>query len=176
MVALTFWCAPAFDRGFEGFTVLYERALRLCLRRRWVVLGLLVLSTIFAWIVGNTLGALAGYFRDSRLLKVIGVGVMALQPIPTYIIGLTLVICLGYLWPVLPISGGAQGLRIVRTRASSNHWSGVVPVCSLKRRLNVRGLVDALEASPSKVSGRLAFFAIHSSSGDRLDRVAGGAW
>ena len=70
--------------------------------------GLLVLATIFAWIVGNTLGALAGYFRDSRFLKAIGVGVMALQPIPTYIIGLTLVICLGYLWPILPISGGAQ--------------------------------------------------------------------
>ena len=70
--------------------------------------GLLVLSTIFAWIVGNTLGALAGYFRNSRFLKVIGMGVMALQPMPTYIVGLTLVIFLGYLWPILPISGGAQ--------------------------------------------------------------------
>jgi peptide/nickel transport system permease protein len=70
--------------------------------------GLLVLSTIFAWIVGNTLGALAGYFRDNRFLKAIGMGVMALQPIPTYIVGLALVICLGYLWPILPISGGAQ--------------------------------------------------------------------
>ena len=70
--------------------------------------GLLMLSTIFAWIVGNLLGALAGYFRNNRLLKVIGMGVMALQPLPTYIVGLTLIIFLGYLWPVLPISGGAQ--------------------------------------------------------------------
>ena len=70
--------------------------------------GLLVVSTIFAWIVGNTLGALAGYFRDNRFLKVIGMGVMAMQPLPTYIVGLTLVIFLGYLWPILPISGGAQ--------------------------------------------------------------------
>jgi peptide/nickel transport system permease protein len=70
--------------------------------------GLLVLSTIFAWIAGNTLGALAGYFRDNRILKAIGMGVMALQPIPTYIVGLALVILLGYLWPILPISGGAQ--------------------------------------------------------------------
>jgi peptide/nickel transport system permease protein len=70
--------------------------------------GLLVLSTIFAWIVGNTLGALAGYFRNNQFLKVIGMGVMALQPLPTYIVGLTLVIFLGYLWPILPISGGAQ--------------------------------------------------------------------
>jgi peptide/nickel transport system permease protein len=70
--------------------------------------GLLMLSTIFAWIVGNILGALAGYFRDNRFLKVVGIGVMALQPLPTYIVGLALVILLGYLWPILPISGGAQ--------------------------------------------------------------------
>jgi peptide/nickel transport system permease protein len=70
--------------------------------------GLLVLSTIFAWITGNILGALAGYFRDSRLLKAIGMAVMALQPLPTYIVGLALVIFLGYLWPIFPISGGAQ--------------------------------------------------------------------
>jgi peptide/nickel transport system permease protein len=70
--------------------------------------GLLTLSTIFAWILGNTLGALAGYFRNNRFLKVIGMGVMSLQPLPTYIVGLTLVIFLGYLWPILPISGGAQ--------------------------------------------------------------------
>ena len=70
--------------------------------------GLLVVSTIFAWIVGNTLGALAGYFRDNKFLKVIGMGVMAMQPLPTYIVGLALVIFLGYLWPILPISGGAQ--------------------------------------------------------------------
>ncbi len=70
--------------------------------------GLLMLSTIFAWIVGNILGALAGYFRNNRFLKVLGIGVMALQPLPTYIVGLALVIFLGYLWPILPISGGAQ--------------------------------------------------------------------
>ena len=70
--------------------------------------GLLMLWTIFAWIVGNLLGALAGYFRNNRLLKAIGMGVMAMQPLPTYIVGLALVIFLGYLWPILPISGGAQ--------------------------------------------------------------------
>jgi peptide/nickel transport system permease protein len=73
----------------------------------WTV-GLLTLATIIAWVVGNTLGALAGYFRNSRFMKLVGVVVMSLQPIPTYITGLTLVIVFGYVWPVLPISGGAQ--------------------------------------------------------------------
>ena len=51
--------------------------------------GLLILATLIAWVLGNTLGALAGYFRNNVALKVIGLGVMALQPIPTYILGLT---------------------------------------------------------------------------------------
>ncbi|MGO8485126.1 ABC transporter permease, partial [Rhizobium leguminosarum] len=34
--------------------------------------------------------------------------IMALQPIPTYIIVLSLVILFGFIWPILPISYGAQ--------------------------------------------------------------------
>lgn len=73
----------------------------------WTV-GLLTLATIISWIIGNTLGAIAGYFRNNRAMKVVGVLVMAMQPIPTYITGLTLVIVFGFIWPILPISGGAQ--------------------------------------------------------------------
>ncbi|TAY18933.1 ABC transporter permease [Rhizobium leguminosarum] len=73
----------------------------------WTV-GLLTLATIISWIIGNFLGALAGYFRSSKLLKVAGIVIMALQPIPTYIIGLSLVILFGFIWPILPISDGAQ--------------------------------------------------------------------
>ena len=73
----------------------------------WTV-GLLTLATLFAWTLGNLLGALAGYFRNNRALKTVGVLVMSMQPIPTYIVGLTMIIVFGYLWPVLPISGGAQ--------------------------------------------------------------------
>lgn len=73
----------------------------------WTV-GLLALATIISWVIGNTLGAIAGYFRNNRAMKVVGVLVMAMQPIPTYITGLTLVIVFGFIWPILPISGGAQ--------------------------------------------------------------------
>jgi peptide/nickel transport system permease protein len=71
-------------------------------------LGLLTLSTLFTWVLGNLLGALAGYFRKNLALKLAGVAVMALQPVPAYIVGLVLLILLGYVWPILPISGGAQ--------------------------------------------------------------------
>ncbi len=45
-VAVAFWCAPAFDRLFERFTSGYERALRLCLRRRVAVVGMVALAVV----------------------------------------------------------------------------------------------------------------------------------
>jgi peptide/nickel transport system permease protein len=71
----------------------------------WTV-GLLVISTVLTWILGNLLGGLAGYYRESRTLRFAGVLAMAFHPIPYYIVAFILLITFGYLWPVLPISGG----------------------------------------------------------------------
>ena len=73
----------------------------------WTI-GLLLTCTLIAWILGNVLGGLAGYYRNSRILKVLGVLAMGFHPIPYYIIAFILLIIFGYLWPVLPISGGAR--------------------------------------------------------------------
>ena len=70
--------------------------------------GLLCFATLLAWCLGNLLGGLAGYYRDSRLLRLAGVVAMGFHPIPYYIVAFVLLIVFGYLWPVLPISGGAQ--------------------------------------------------------------------
>ena len=70
-------------------------------------MGLLVVSTLLTWVIGNLLGGLAGYYQKSRSLKLMGVVAMALQPIPYYIIALMLLIVFGFLWPVLPITGGS---------------------------------------------------------------------
>jgi peptide/nickel transport system permease protein len=72
----------------------------------WTI-GLLFTCTMLAWILGNVLGGLAGYYRKSRTLKILGVVAMGFHPIPYYIIAFVLLIVFGYLWPVLPISGGA---------------------------------------------------------------------
>ncbi|MBH5402599.1 ABC transporter permease [Bradyrhizobium sp. CNPSo 4010] len=69
--------------------------------------GLLAVSTIVAWGLGNLLGGLAGYYRQSRGLKLMGVIAMGLHPIPYYILAMLLLIVFGFLWPVLPISGGS---------------------------------------------------------------------
>ena len=71
----------------------------------WTV-ALLVTSTLLTWALGNLLGGLAGYYRQSRTLRFAGILAMAFHPIPYYIVAFLLLIVFGYLWPVLPISGG----------------------------------------------------------------------
>lgn len=73
----------------------------------WTI-GLLLVATLIAWVLGNLLGGLAGYYRNSRLLRVAGVVAMGFHPIPYYIVAFVLLILFGYLWPILPISGGVQ--------------------------------------------------------------------
>jgi len=70
--------------------------------------GLLFVSTTITWVLGNLLGGLAGYLRDSRALRFAGLLAMGFHPIPYYIVAFVLLIVFGYLWPVLPITGGAQ--------------------------------------------------------------------
>ena len=82
-------------------SVLINRALP------WTI-GLLTVSTLLAWILGNLLGGLAGYYRDSKFLKITGIVAMGVHPIPYYIVAFVLLVVFGYLWPVLPITGGSQ--------------------------------------------------------------------
>jgi len=72
----------------------------------WTI-GLLLTCTLIAWTLGNLLGGLAGYYRNSRVLKFFGVVAMGFHPIPYYIIAFVLLIIFGFLWPILPISGGS---------------------------------------------------------------------
>jgi len=69
--------------------------------------GLLIVSTLITWVLGNLLGGLAGYYQKNRSLKLMGVVAMALHPVPYYIVALALLVAFGFLWPILPIGGGS---------------------------------------------------------------------
>jgi peptide/nickel transport system permease protein len=71
----------------------------------WTVV-LLVVSTVITFVIGNLLGAMAGYFQNNIALKAFGVAAVILQPIPYYVVAFVLLILFGFVWPVLPISGG----------------------------------------------------------------------
>jgi peptide/nickel transport system permease protein len=99
----------------------------------WTI-GLLVVSTVLTWILGNALGGLAGYYRKNRALRFAGVLAMAFHPIPYYIVAFILVIIFGYLWPVLPISGGymmnmERGLNLRFIMSLLEH--SILPILSL---------------------------------------------
>jgi len=99
----------------------------------WTV-GLLSVSTVLAFVLGNLLGGLAGYYRDSRVLKIAGIVTMAVHPIPYYIVAFVVLIVFGYLWPVLPISGGyrintASGWHATYALSVIQH--AILPITSL---------------------------------------------
>jgi peptide/nickel transport system permease protein len=99
----------------------------------WTV-ALLVVSTLLTWVLGNLLGGLAGYYRSNRALRLAGILAMAFHPIPYYVLAFLLLIVFGYLWPVLPISGGytmnmARGWNWPFIASLVSH--AILPVASL---------------------------------------------
>lgn len=73
----------------------------------WTI-GLMTVSVILTFILGNMIGALAGYYRKSSVLKAVSLVFIAMQPIPYYILAFVLIILFGYVWPILPINGGYE--------------------------------------------------------------------
>ncbi|GLQ10159.1 ABC transporter permease [Devosia yakushimensis] len=71
----------------------------------WTV-ALLALATLITFTIGNILGGLAGYYQNSKFLKAFGIVAVGIQPIPYYVVAFVMLIIFGFLWPVLPISGG----------------------------------------------------------------------
>jgi peptide/nickel transport system permease protein len=69
-------------------------------------LALLLVSTVLGWILGTATGGLAGYFTQSRILRVIDSAAMFVRPIPYYVLSLTLLIVFAYLVPVFPLGRG----------------------------------------------------------------------
>jgi peptide/nickel transport system permease protein len=99
----------------------------------WTI-GLLVTCTLIAWSLGNFLGGLSGYYRENRTLGALGVVAMAFHPVPYYIIAFILLLIFGFLWPVMPISGGAaQNV----TQAFTLDYLGSVAVHSILPALSI---------------------------------------
>jgi peptide/nickel transport system permease protein len=96
---------PYFDFGPSLMAFPTPATSLVALALPWTV-GLLTFAVLITWLLGNLGGALAAYYPNSGLLRTIGIAFIGIQPIPYYIIAFLLVIVFGFLWPVLPISGG----------------------------------------------------------------------
>jgi peptide/nickel transport system permease protein len=73
----------------------------------WTI-GLLLTTTILAWIIGNVLGAFAGYFPGNRWLQGLDAVAMVIRPMPYYIFAFALLLTFAYAVRWFPVSGGAS--------------------------------------------------------------------
>lgn len=77
----------------------------------WTV-GLLVISSLLAWLLGNAMGLLAGYFDRGAGWRLMEAVAVAIYPIPYYILGLALILLVSYLFPTFPIGIGGVAIGL----------------------------------------------------------------
>lgn len=75
----------------------------------WWTVGLLVTSTVIAWILGLILGSLAGYYPNRWWSQVVEKSLITVYPVPYYILAFVLLMALTYYIPFFPLVGGAKG-------------------------------------------------------------------
>jgi peptide/nickel transport system permease protein len=71
----------------------------------WTV-GLLTLTIIISWTLGNVIGTVAGYLSDRRFSKMLTVIAVVLYPVPYFILALVLMFTFAFLIPIFPLGGG----------------------------------------------------------------------
>lgn len=71
-------------------------------------LGLLTVTTLISWTLGILLGGVAGYFNRKGWSRVMDVIAMLIRPMPYYVFGFMLLLVFGYIFPIFPVSGGAD--------------------------------------------------------------------
>lgn len=69
-------------------------------------LGLMITTTLLAFLIGTLLGAAAGWYRNSALLSVISPIIMVFSAIPFYLLGLVLIYVFASRLGWFPVSGG----------------------------------------------------------------------
>jgi peptide/nickel transport system permease protein len=68
-------------------------------------LGLLLMTTILAWTLGNIIGGLAGYYSRRRWSRVLDTVAMVIRPLPYYIFAFSLLLLLAYVVRWFPVTG-----------------------------------------------------------------------
>ena len=71
-------------------------------------LGLLLTTTAIAWIFGNIIGGLAGYYTRRRWSRITDAIAMVIRPMPYYIFAFALLLLFAYVVRWFPITGGAS--------------------------------------------------------------------
>ena len=71
-------------------------------------LGLLLVTTILSWTLGNIIGGLAGYYSRRHWSRALDMVAMIVRPLPYYIFAFALLLLLAYVVRWFPVSGGTD--------------------------------------------------------------------
>ncbi|MBO7744420.1 ABC transporter permease [Paenibacillus sp. MWE-103] len=94
-------------------------------------MGLLLVSTIIAWLIGNLVGLLAGFRKDKTYAKIMEAISIVIYPIPYYILALILIMLLSYIYPIFPLSATFQGDGLSWEHIKSIVYNSILPALSM---------------------------------------------
>lgn len=83
----------------------------------WTI-GLLTVTVIVSWALGNLIGALIGWFSDSKINAIIAGISLVLSRIPYYVLAVMLILLFAYYFPIFPPSGAMPMGAVPRLEAS----------------------------------------------------------
>lgn len=83
----------------------------------WTI-GLLTITTLISWLLGNLIGALIGWFKDSKVNAVIAGVSLVLSRVPYYVLAVVLILVFASLIPIFPATG-AMSMGAVPTLSFS---------------------------------------------------------
>ena len=92
-----------FDFG-PSFTSYPEPVSNIILAAMPWTAGLLLTTTIIAWLLGNLVGLVAGYFNKNPAATALEIFGIILYPIPYYILALMVILMLAYFNPLFPLT------------------------------------------------------------------------
>jgi len=98
-------------------------------------LYLMFTSVIISWVIGNVLGAIIGWQRDSKLARAILPAALVLGTIPYYMLAISLAFFFAYTIPLFPATGSSS-IGIIWHGISLGYiadliWHSVLPVLSI---------------------------------------------
>jgi len=96
----------------------------------WTI-GLLGISTVISWIIGNAIGLLAGIKKDKVYSKVLEGISICIYPIPYYIFALTLIMLFAYIIPIFPLSANFNVSGFSWENLKTIVWNSILPALSL---------------------------------------------
>ncbi len=126
----------------------------------WTI-GLLVTTTLLAWLLGNLIGLVAGYFHNKHAATVLEVIGIVLFPIPYYIMALTVILLFAYIWPIFPLAATFEGGEMTFAQIGTILYNSALPALTLVLAgfgwniLSMKSLAYATKEEPYAVFARL---------------------